>query len=80
MGTNSRARSTKKRIETGNYDAKIPAELTLLGASMPVKDPGVGQIKAGAQGILIGNVIQSVMKNKGLSGSGSNFGLESKIH
>ncbi|WP_187151807.1 hypothetical protein [Methanosarcina siciliae] len=45
-----------------------------------MKDPGVGQIKAGAQGILIGNVIQSVMKNKGLSGSGSNFGLESKIH
>lgn len=56
-----------------NFDDKIPAELTLAAASAPIS--GIGPVKAAAQGILMGNLIQSVIKNKGLSGKGSNFGM-----
>lgn len=40
-----------------NYDAKIPAELKILAACAPVK--GFGRIKAFAQGMLLGDVIQA---------------------
>jgi len=58
-----------------NMDDKIPAEVTLAGASMPIKGKGFGMIKAVSQGVLMGNLIQSLTKNKGLSGKGSNFGV-----
>ncbi|MDO9573467.1 MAG: hypothetical protein Q7I94_00625 [Candidatus Contubernalis sp.] len=58
-----------------NMDDKIPAEITLAGASMPIKGKGFGTVKAVSQGILMGNLIQSLVKNKGLSGKGSNFGV-----
>lgn len=57
----------------GNMDAAIPAELTLAAAAAPVR--GIGTVKGFAQGVLIGNLAQSMMKNKGLSGKGSNFGV-----
>jgi len=56
-------------------DDKIPAEITLAGASMPIRGKGFGMIKAVSQGVLMGNLIQSLTKNKGLSGKGSNFGV-----
>lgn len=40
-----------------NYDARIPAELKILGACAPVK--GFGKIKAFSQGMLLGDVIQA---------------------
>lgn len=58
-----------------NMDDKIPAEMTLAGASVPIQGKGFGNIKAVSQGILMGNLIQSLVKNKGLSGRGSNFGI-----
>lgn len=58
-----------------NMDDKIPAEVTLAGASMPIKGKGFGMIKAVSQGVLMGNLIQSLTKNKGLGGKGSNFGV-----
>jgi hypothetical protein len=56
-----------------NLDDKIPAEITLACSSLPIT--GIGPVKAAAQGILCGNLVQSLVKNKGLSGKGSNFGV-----
>ena len=58
-----------------NLDEKIPAELTLAASSIPLKGRGIGPIKGFAQGVLCGNLIQSLVANKGISGQGSNFGI-----
>lgn len=58
-----------------NMDEKIPAEMTMAGASLPIQGKGFGSIKAVSQGILMGNLVQSLVKHKGLSGNGSNFGI-----
>ena len=50
-----------------NYDKMVPAELILGAAVAPVR--GIGTVKAVAQGALMGNLLQAVMKNKGLSGT-----------
>lgn len=40
-----------------NFDQKIPAEIKLIAACAPVK--GLGKIKALAQGMIIGDIIQA---------------------
>ena len=50
-----------------NYDKMVPAEIIIGAAVAPVR--GIGTIKAVAQGALMGNLLQAVMKNKGLSGT-----------
>lgn len=49
-----------------DLDDKIPAELVLGVAAAPVT--GIGKVKAAAQGIIIGNLVQTISK-KGISGS-----------
>ena len=58
-----------------NMDDKIPAELTMLGASAPIRGKGFGTVKGFSQGVIMGNLLQLLTKNKGLSGKGSNFGV-----
>jgi hypothetical protein len=61
-------------IGFSNLDEKIPAQYSLLAATAPIYGGGVGKIKAIAQGIVFGNIIQSMVgKNYGSSGSG--FGV-----
>jgi hypothetical protein len=50
-----------------DLDQKIPGQLVLGTAVAPIK--GIGTIKAGAQGIIFGNLLQTI-KNGGLSASG----------
>lgn len=49
-------------IGLSNLDDKIPADYTLVAAIMPTmvtrKVKGLGQVKAVAQGIILGNLIQ----------------------
>lgn len=59
-----------------NMDDKIPKELTLAAASIPISGiKGMGSIKGAAQGVIFGNLVQSLVANKGMSGQGSNFGV-----
>ena len=50
-----------------DIDKKLPAEVVLGTAVAPVR--GIGSIKAGAQGIIFGNLLQNLMKNRSLSGT-----------
>lgn len=50
-----------------DYDKQIPGQLVLGAATAPIK--GIGTIKAGAQGIIFGNLIQGI-KNGGVSSAG----------
>lgn len=50
-----------------DIDKKIPAEVVLGAAVAPVS--GIGTIKAVAQGVVCGNLIQNLMKNRQLSGT-----------
>lgn len=50
-----------------DLDSKIPSQLVLGAATAPIK--GLGTVKAAAQGIIFGNLIQSI-KNGGLSTTG----------
>jgi len=48
-------------------DQKIPSQLVLGAATVPVR--GAGMVKAAAQGIIFGNLIQS-LKQGGVSTAG----------
>ncbi len=50
-----------------NIDKQIPAEVLIGCAVAPVR--GFGSIKAGAQGVLFGNLLQSLIAKKGLGGT-----------
>lgn len=50
-----------------DLDQKIPSQLVLGAATAPVK--GLGTVKAAAQGIIFGNLIQS-LKQGGISTAG----------
>lgn len=41
-----------------NLDDKIPKDLTLIAATAPVT--GLGVVKSGAQGVILGNVVQTL--------------------
>lgn len=57
-----------------NLDNNIPAQYSLMAACMPFSGKGIGQIKAGAQGLVLGNIAQGLL-NKNVSSSGSAFGI-----
>jgi hypothetical protein len=57
-----------------NLDDKIPAQLSLAAATAPIRMQGFGKIKALAQGIVFGNLIQSYM-NKGGQSTAQFFGI-----
>lgn len=42
-----------------DYDKMVPAELKLVLACLPVQGPGIGTAKALAQGMILGDIIQS---------------------
>ncbi len=50
-----------------DIDKQVPAELVLGAAVAPVS--GIGSIKAVAQGVIFGNLIQKFMKTRQLSGT-----------
>ena len=50
-----------------DMDQKIPSQLVLGAATVPVR--GAGMVKAAAQGIIFGNLIQS-LKQGGVSTAG----------
>ena len=50
-----------------DMDSKIPSQLVLGAATVPVR--GAGMVKAAAQGIIFGNLIQS-LKQGGVSTAG----------
>ena len=54
-------------IGVTHMDDKIPKQLVLIGATVPVR--GIGTVKAVAQGLIFGNVLQNI-KAGGLSSSG----------
>ena len=43
-------------VGLSNLDNKIPKDLTLVAATAPIR--GFGSIKAAAQGVILGNVVQ----------------------
>ena len=57
-----------------NLDNNIPAQYSLMAACMPFSGKGIGQIKAAAQGIVLGNIAQGLL-NKNVSSTGSAFGI-----
>ena len=50
-----------------DMDQKIPSQLVLGAATAPIK--GIGTVKAAAQGIIFGNLVQTI-KNSGVSTQG----------
>ncbi len=50
-----------------DLDQRIPSQIVLGAATVPMR--GFGTIKAGAQGVIFGNLVQG-LKNGGLSSSG----------
>jgi hypothetical protein len=63
-------------IGFSNLDDRIPAQYTLLAATAPISGGGIGKIKAVAQGIVFGNIIQNITSGKtSIGGSSSNAGF-----
>lgn len=55
------------------FDNMLPAELVLGAATAPVK--GFGTVKAAAQGLIFGNMIQRIIQNKQLVSGTSAGGM-----
>lgn len=58
-----------------NLDDKIPPMISLAAATMPISGGGVGKIKAAAQGVVFGNLLQSFMGRSAGVTTGQFFGI-----
>ena len=64
-----------------DIDNNIPATFKVAAACAPVRGPGIGQVKAFAQGLLIGDLVQHLTGFGGIvrTNSGTSSGMWGNI-
>lgn len=58
-----------------NLDDKLPQKAVLVAAVAPLKVKGFYQVKAGAQGVILGNMLQGYIQGNGGGTAASGFGV-----